>query len=161
MTSHAKSPPLHRYLLALAILHATACATHTSSVVMRTGREPEPVCQTALDVMAEIAHGFGLRNAIPPGFEPSILTSGSIVLAQYRSHRGAQRALAGSDHNVYVTVFGREHCQEVSLAITDYESSIETAYVQQIRFALVAGVRERRPDAAIVVHETTTRSLPP
>lgn len=161
MNPCAKAPLLLRHLLALAMLCATSCASHTSSVVMRAATQPESACQAALDVMGEVARSHGLRNAMPPGFEPSILSDGSVVLAEYRSNRRAAGALAGSGHNVYVTVFAREHCQEISFAITDYESSIETEYVRQIRSALIARLRERRPESAIAVTETTTRALPP
>jgi hypothetical protein len=164
MSSHSKASWLRQlclFALALAMLHTTACAAHTSSVLMRAATHPESACQAALDVMGGVARVRGLRNAMPPGFEPSTLPSGSVVLAQYRSIRSAEDALAGSAHNVYVTVFGREHCQEISFAITDYESSVETDYVHEIRSTLMARLRERSPDAEIVFKETTTRALPP
>lgn len=153
--------PRCRYLITLAALHATACASHTSSVVMHTAKETVGVCQIAVEVSDGVASDLGLRNAIPPGFEPSPLTDGSVVLASYRSYRGADGTVAGSEHNVYVTVFARNQCQEISFAITDYDSSVRTDYVEQIRSTLTARLRERRPDAEIVIEEVRSRDLPP
>lgn len=161
MNFRGTQPRLGTYVVAWAGLLLLNCVTHTSSVVIRTVGEPGHACEIAREVAARVATEFRMRNASPPGVDPSVLPSGSVVLARFMANRRADPQLPGSGNTVYLTVFARQECREISFAITDYDDSEETDYVHQMRSRLTELAHESQPDADISTKEAIMRTLPP
>lgn len=83
------------------------------------------------------------------------------MLARYMSNQRAHSRLTGTENTVYLTVFAKRECREISFAVTDYDNSVETEYVHQIRQRLTELARQYQPDADISTKETVVRTLPP